>query len=174
MRPFPGCESLEALKIIRDRSSFLLLCARGILSSKRKEENKIIREQSTKASNDIARDTLGFGFINDDHKTGTFWRIGKKNYNFYPTRAACQRITFCQSFSSAESNFVSKKSPSRRENVEVDQKSSSVLAIFSHVEKRRDLRLLLCLFQNGERIFIGAPGSWYWQGETLHSQNYRS
>lgn len=29
-------------------------------------------------------------------------------------------------------------------------------------------RLLFYLFQSGERLFIGAPGSYYWQGEGLN------
>ena len=31
---------------------------------------------------------------------------------------------------------------------------------------------LLLFFQNGERLFIGAPGSWYWQGKVLFGNKF--
>lgn len=27
----------------------------------------------------------------------------------------------------------------------------------------------MLIFQNGDRLFIGAPGSWYWQGKNVYS-----
>lgn len=32
------------------------------------------------------------------------------------------------------------------------------------------INIFLLSFQNSERIFVGAPGSWYWQGKTSSSQ----